>query len=91
MNSPGPNAASSPAPHDAVSSPLARALRTYAAFVRMGFVNTLAYRLRYYTGIVTYFIYVSVYYFIWRAIFAHSTHIEGFDFSQILTYIAVGW
>jgi len=91
MNSPGPNAASSQAPHDAVRSPLARALRTYAAFVRMGFVNTLAYRLRYYTGIVTYFIYVSVYYFIWRAIFPHSTHIEGFDFSQILTYIAVGW
>src|SRR5207247_3406361 len=66
-------------------------LRTYGEFVRMGFVDTLAYRLRYYTGIVTYFIYVSVYYFIWRAIFAHSTHIEGFDFSQILTYIAVGW
>ena len=91
MNSPGPNAASSQAPHDAVRSPLARALRTYAAFVRMGFVNTLAYRLRYYTGIVTYFIYVSVYYFIWKAIFAHSARIEGFDFSQILTYIAVGW
>lgn len=65
--------------------------RIYAAFVRVGFVNTLAYRLRYYTGVVTYFIYVSVYYFIWKAIFAHSSRIEGFDFSQILTYIAVGW
>jgi len=63
----------------------------YGEFVRVGFVNTLAYRLRYYTGIVTYFIYVSVYYFIWKAIFAHSARIEGFDFSQILTYIAVGW
>jgi len=70
---------------------LTRQTRVYAEFVRVGFVNTLAYRLRYYTGIVTYFIYVSVYYFIWRAIFAHSSHIEGFDFSQILTYIAVGW
>jgi ABC-2 type transport system permease protein len=68
-----------------------RQARIYAEFVRAGFVNTLAYRLRYYTGIVTYFIYVSVYYFIWKAIFAHSSHIEGFDFSQILTYIAVGW
>jgi ABC-2 type transport system permease protein len=54
-------------------------------------MSILAYRLRYYTGIVTYFIYVSVYYFIWKAIFAHSSHIEGFDFSQILTYIAVSW
>ena len=68
-----------------------RQARVYAEFVRVGFVNTLAYRLRYYTGIVTYFMYVSVYYFIWKAIFAHSSHIEGFDFSQILTYISVGW
>ena len=70
---------------------LLRAARVYAEFVRVGFVNTLAYRLRYYTGIVTYFIYVSVYYFIWKAIYEHSSEIEGFDFSQILTYIAVGW
>lgn len=70
---------------------LTRYFRTYAEFARMGFVDTLAYRLRYYTGIVTYFIYVAVYYFIWKAIFAHSSHIEGFDFSQILTYVAVGW
>jgi ABC-2 type transport system permease protein len=70
---------------------LRRLSRVYAEFVRVGFVNTLAYRLRYYTGIVTYFIYVSVYYFIWKAIYLHSAEIEGFDFSQILTYIAVGW
>ncbi len=70
---------------------LLRRGRVYAEFVRVGFVNTLAYRLRYYTGVVTYFIYVSVYYFIWKAIYAQSADIEGFNFSQILTYIAVGW
>ena len=32
-----------------------RLWRVYAEFIRVGFVNTLAYRLRYYTGIVTYF------------------------------------
>src|SRR5215471_1890465 len=68
-----------------------RTARLYGQFMRVGFVNTLAYRVRYYTGIVTYFIYVSIYYFIWKAIFAHGEHIEGFDFSQILTYVAVGW
>jgi ABC-2 type transport system permease protein len=82
-------AVAAPQPRDRVS--FIRYCRTYAEFARMGFVDTLAYRLRYYTGIVTYFIYVSVYYFIWKAIFAHSSHIEGFDFSQILTYIAIGW
>ena len=70
---------------------LQRFWRVYAEFIRVGFVNTLAYRLRYYTGIVTYFIYVTVYYFIWKAIYEHSSTIEGFDFSHILTYIAVGW
>ena len=66
-------------------------LRLYWAFARVGFINTLAFRLRYYTGIVTYFIYVSVYYFIWKAIYEHSTAIEGFDFAHLLTYIGVGW
>jgi len=75
----------------AAFSSLTRALRVFGQFMRVGFVNTLAYRLRYYTGIVTYFIYVAVYYFIWKAIFEHGQKIEGFDFSQILTYIAVGW
>jgi ABC-2 type transport system permease protein len=66
-------------------------MRVYWAFARVGFINTLAYRLRYYTGIATYFIYVSVYYFIWKAIYAHSISIEGFDFAHLLTYVGVGW
>jgi ABC-2 type transport system permease protein len=70
---------------------IGQAVRIYWAFARVGFVNTLAFRLRYYTGIVTYFIYVSVYYFIWKAIYEHSTSIEGFDFPHLLTYIGVGW
>ena len=78
-------------PFDRDATPLVHVARIYAEFVRVGFVNTLAYRLRYYTGIVTYFIYVSVYYFIWKAIYTHSASIEGFDFSHMLTYIAVGW
>ncbi len=77
-----------PAPPSAL---FVRQARVYAEFVRMGFVNTLAYRLRYYTGIVTYFIYVSVYYYIWKAIYADSATIEGFDFGHMLTYISVGW
>jgi ABC-2 type transport system permease protein len=68
-----------------------RLARLYWAFARVGFINTMAYRLRYYTGVVTYFIYVSVYYFIWKAIYAHSASIEGFDFTHMLTYIGVGW
>ncbi len=85
------NALPYPAPRPMARSSPRRLLRIYAEFVRVGFVNTLAYRLRYYTGIVTYFIYVTVYYFIWKAIYEHSANIAGFDFSHILTYVALGW
>src|SRR5579863_5961388 len=78
-------------PMSSTPDSILRHVRVFAQFMRVGFVNTLAYRLRYYTGIVTYFIYVAVYYFIWKAIFAHGERIEGFDFNQILTYVAVGW
>lgn len=69
-----------------------RAVKTYAEFIRIGFVNILAFRLRYYTGIITYLINVTVYYFIWRAVFANASgSIAGFSLPQILTYVSVGW
>ena len=40
----------------------------YIAFGRVAFLQILAYRLRYFTGIMTYLMNVTVYYFIWRAI-----------------------
>jgi ABC-2 type transport system permease protein len=71
----------------------------YREFSRVGFVNILAFRLRYYTGIITYLINVTVYYFIWRAVFASSAgvgpagaaSISGYSLAQILTYVNVGW
>ncbi|HYR45629.1 MAG TPA: ABC-2 family transporter protein, partial [Thermoanaerobaculia bacterium] len=51
----------------------------------------LAYRARYYVGVLTYLFNVSVYYFIWRAVFAHSPTIVGLSLPQMITYIAVGW
>jgi ABC-2 type transport system permease protein len=78
----------------------AHALAPYYEFSRIGFVNILAFRLRYYAGILTYLINVTVYYFIWSAVFraraatvagASAATISGYDLSQILTYVAVGW
>jgi ABC-2 type transport system permease protein len=72
--------------------PLLHTLKTYSEFIRIGFVNILAFRLRYYTGIITYLINVTVYYFIWRAVFANTAGpISGFSLPQILTYVSVGW
>jgi ABC-2 type transport system permease protein len=79
----------------------ASVLAPYAEFARIGFVNILAFRLRYYAGIFTYLINVTVYYFIWSAVYrargisgatqAAASTIGGYDLSQILTYVAVGW
>lgn len=65
--------------------------RVYREFCRVGFVNILAFRLRYYTGILTYFINVTVYYFIWKALYAGDPAFAGFRFPQMVTYVAVGW
>jgi len=66
-------------------------LLTYFEFARVAFLKTLAYRLRYFTGILTYAVNVSVYYFIWRAIYSASPRVAGYDLAQMTTYVAVGW
>lgn len=71
-----------------------RRFDVYAAFVKNTFLEMLAFRLRYLTGILTYMLFVSVNYFIWAAIYSgrpKNTEINGFSFSEMITYIAVGW
>jgi len=63
----------------------------YAEFSRVGFVNILAFRLRYFTGIITYFLNVTVYFFIWSAVFRSEQSIAGYTLPQMLTYVSVGW
>ncbi|MCW5983263.1 MAG: ABC-2 family transporter protein [Bryobacteraceae bacterium] len=60
-------------------------------FSRIGFMNMLAFRLRYYTGVITYLINVTVYYFIWQAIYAAEPDYAGLTFPQMVTYVAIGW
>ncbi len=67
------------------------AAAVYTEFARIGFMTMLAFRLRYYTGVITYFINVAVYYFIWRAVYASDPSFAGFEFPEMITYVAVGW
>ena len=69
------------------------ALRVYGAFVRAAFLKMLAYRLRYLTGIFSYLIYVTTYYYLWRSVYAHAGpgRIAGLDLGEMVTYVAVGW
>ena len=69
-----------------------QSLRNYLEYSRIGFVNILAFRLRYYTGVATYLINVTVYYFIWKALYTTDAEFaHGFSFEDMVTYVAVGW
>ncbi len=71
---------------------LPRRLGYFLEFSRIGFVNVMAFRLRYYTGIVTYLINVTVYYFIWKALYTSDPDFaNGFTFEEMVTYVSVGW
>jgi len=67
------------------------AIRPALSFVRIGFLNMLAYRARYYVGVLTYLFNVAVYYFIWRAVFRNTPTVVGLTLPQMITYVAVGW
>jgi ABC-2 type transport system permease protein len=69
-------------------------MRPYLALARTAFLNLLAYRARYFVGILTYFFNVTVWYYIWRALFAQApagARLGGFTFPQMLTYVTTGW
>ncbi|MGH9369466.1 MAG: ABC transporter permease, partial [Thermoanaerobaculia bacterium] len=61
------------------------------SFARIGFLNMLAYRARYYVGVLTYLFNVAVYYFIWRAVFRSAPAVAGLSLPEMITYVAVGW
>jgi ABC-2 type transport system permease protein len=70
---------------------IAQELIPYIEFSRVGFVNILAFRLRYFAGIITYFLNVTVYYFIWTAVFRSSSSLAGYTLAQMIAYVSVGW
>jgi ABC-2 type transport system permease protein len=59
----------------------------YFEFARAAFLKILAYRMRYFAGIITYLVNVSVYFFIWKAIYTSSASVAGYDLSQMVTYV----
>jgi len=73
-----------------MTSPL-RSLMPYLEFARVEFVNILAFRLRYFTGIITYFLNVTVYSFIWSALYRSGDAIAGYNLTQMITDVSVGW
>ena len=65
--------------------------RSALPFARIGFMNMLAFRARYYVGVLTYLFNVAVYYFIWRAVYHGGATVGGLTLDDMITYVAVGW
>ena len=69
----------------------------YGKFIRLAFLKFLAYRLRYYTGVLTYTIYVAGFYYLYRALFASRAGagsedlIGGLTLDEMITYVAISW
>ena len=70
-----------------------RLLGVLGAFARSSFLNMMAYRVRYLVGVANYFLYVSIWYYIMRAVkAADAAALPGFDSaSDLVTYFAVAW
>ncbi|HEX2864631.1 MAG TPA: ABC-2 family transporter protein [Deinococcales bacterium] len=66
-------------------------LAAYWGFAQVRFSDLLANRFRFVVGIGAYFIYVSVYQAIYRAIYSGPGAIGGLRLSEALTYVVVAW
>ena len=72
-------------------------LGLYGHFVRLAFLKFLAYRLRYYTGVVSYTIFVAGHYYLYRALYAGraaeglDATIGGLTVRETITYVAISW
>lgn len=74
----------------------AATLRLYLGFIRLAFLKFLAYRLRYYTGVVSYTVFVAGNYYLYDALYssrpdAAGGEIGGLTLAEMITYIAVAW
>ena len=69
----------------------------YFYFIRLAFLKFLAYRVRYYTGVVSYSIFVTGHYYVYTALFASAVaesatgQLGGLTLPEMITYVAVSW
>jgi ABC-2 type transport system permease protein len=73
-------------------------LGLYLHFVRLAFLEFLAYRLRYYTGVITYLIFVAGNYYLYGALFASRAAeapgpvtLGGLTAREMITYVGLSW
>jgi ABC-2 type transport system permease protein len=63
----------------------------YAEMIRIRFLTMLAYRLNYFSGILTYVVYTGGYYFLWSAVYGGRESLNGMSVAAMTTYLAISW
>lgn len=63
----------------------------YLDLIRMEFINNLAYRSSYFTGIFNYSIQIGAYFFLWEAVYTGRRVLGGLSKEQMLTYVIIAW
>ncbi|MCD1258789.1 ABC-2 family transporter protein [Paenibacillus athensensis] len=66
-------------------------LSAYMELIRIRFLMMLAYRVNYYSGILTYGLNIGTSYFVYKAIYGNQDMIQGLSLGQMTTYVAVSW
>lgn len=68
-------------------------MKIYTSLIRLRFLTMLAYRLNYFSGVLTYVIYIGAYYFLYRAMFhgGAGQSLAGFSPEQMTTYLVVSY
>jgi len=66
-------------------------LAVFVEMARLRFLTLLAYRLNYWSGVLTYTVYIGGYYYLWQAVYGGRPSVAGVPIGAMVTYLAVAW
>lgn len=66
-------------------------MAVFVEMARLRFLTLLAYRLNYWSGVLTYTVYIGGYYYLWQAIYNGRASVAGVPIAAMVTYLAVAW
>lgn len=66
-------------------------MRKYLALIKGGFLEGIAYKENFLTGLLANFIQVVVFYYVWKSIFLYHTEINGYTWEIMKKYVIVSF
>ena len=66
-------------------------MRKYLALIKGGFLEGIAYKENFLTGLLANFVQVVVFYYVWKSIFLYHTEINGYTWEIMKKYVIVSF